>query len=85
MVVEATGGYERPVSAALAAAGLPRPEGTRVGNPRQARGFAKSTGKLAKTDALDTQGWRTSPRRTQRVPGRRRARSRAPAPGWWRC
>ena len=51
VVVEATGGYERPVTAALTAAGLP----VAVVNPRQARDFAKSTGKLAKTDALDAQ------------------------------
>ncbi len=51
VVLEATGGYERPVSAALSAAGLP----VAVVNPRQARDFAKATGKLAKTDALDAQ------------------------------
>ncbi len=49
VVLEATGGYERPLTAALAAAGLP----AAVVNPRQARDFAKATGKLAKTDALD--------------------------------
>lgn len=49
VVMEATGGYEAPVAAALGAAGLP----VAVVNPRQVRDFAKSTGKLAKTDALD--------------------------------
>src|SRR5918992_1163890 len=49
IVLEATGGYQRAVVAALAAAGLP----VAVVNPRQARGFAKATGQLAKTDALD--------------------------------
>ncbi len=49
IVLEATGGYERPVSAALVEAGLPV---SRI-NPRQARDFAKATGQLAKTDALD--------------------------------
>lgn len=49
IVVEATGGYEALVVAALAAAGLP----VVVINPRQARDFAKATGRLAKTDALD--------------------------------
>lgn len=49
MVLEATGGYERPAAAALAAGGLP----VAVVNPRQARDFAKATGRLAKTDALD--------------------------------
>ena len=48
-VAEATGGYEAPVVAALAAAGLP----VVVVNPRQVRDFAKSTGRLAKTDRLD--------------------------------
>lgn len=50
-VLEASGGYELPAVAALAAAGLP----VAVVNPRQVRDFAKSTGKLAKTDALDAQ------------------------------
>ncbi len=49
IVLEATGGYEVPVAAALAAAGLP----VVVVNPRQIRDFAKATGTLAKTDALD--------------------------------
>ncbi len=49
VVLEATGGYERPLTAALAGAGLP----VAVVNPRQARDFAKATGKLAKTDTLD--------------------------------
>jgi transposase len=49
VVLEATGGYEAPVAAALAAAGVP----VAVVNPRQARQFAEATGKLAKTDRLD--------------------------------
>ncbi len=49
IVLEATGGYERPVAAALTAAGLP----VAVVNPRQVRDFAKATGRLAKTDTLD--------------------------------
>ena len=49
MVVEATGGMELPVTLALAAAGLPGA----VVNPRHTRDFAKATGQLAKTDALD--------------------------------
>ncbi len=49
IVLEATGGYQRAVVAALAAAGLP----IVVVNPRQARDFAKATGQLAKTDVLD--------------------------------
>lgn len=51
VVLEATGGYERGVVAALAAAGLP----VVVVNPRQVRDFAKATGRLAKTDVLDAQ------------------------------
>ena len=49
MVVEASGGYERIVVAALSAAGLPV---VRV-NPRQTRDFARAHGVLAKTDGLD--------------------------------
>jgi transposase len=49
IVLEATGGLEAPVTAALAAAGLP----VAVVNPRQARDFAKATGQLAKTDTID--------------------------------
>jgi transposase len=51
VVLEATGGYEVPVAAVLAAAGLP----VAVVNPRQVRDFARATGRLAKTDALDAQ------------------------------
>lgn len=51
VVLEASGGYERPAAAALAAARLP----VAVVNPRQARDFAKATGRLAKTDALDAE------------------------------
>ena len=49
IVLEATGGLEIPVTAALHAAGLP----VVVINPRQVRDFAKATGQLAKTDRLD--------------------------------
>lgn len=48
-VLEATGGDEAPVVAALAAAHLP----VVIVNPRQARDFAKATGRLAQTDAID--------------------------------
>jgi transposase len=51
IVVEATGGLERTVVAALAAAQLP----VVVINPRRARDFAKATGRLAKTDRIDAQ------------------------------
>ena len=51
VVLEATGNLEVPAVATLAAAGLP----VVVVNPRQVRDFAKATGRLAKTDALDAQ------------------------------
>lgn len=51
VALEATGGLEVPVTAALAAAGLP----VAVVNPRQVRAFARATGKLAKTDRLDAE------------------------------
>jgi transposase len=47
IVLEATGGWEALAAATLATAGLP----VAVINPRQARDFAKATGRLAKTDA----------------------------------
>ena len=49
VVLEATGGFEVTVAAAVAAAQIP----LAVMNPRQIRDFARSTGQLAKTDALD--------------------------------
>ena len=49
IVLEATGGYELPLLGSLAQAGLP----VVAVNPRQVRDFARSTGRLAKTDALD--------------------------------
>ena len=51
VLLEATGGLEVPLVSALAAAALP----VVVVNPRQVRDFAKATGRLAKTDALDAQ------------------------------
>jgi len=49
VVLEATGAYHVPLTAALAAAGVP----VAVVNPRQVRRFAESVGQLAKTDRLD--------------------------------
>jgi len=49
VVLEATGGYERQVYAALGAAKLPAV----VVQPGQARNFAKAIGRLEKTDAID--------------------------------
>ncbi len=51
IVLEATGGYERPVVAELAAANLP----VVVVNPRQVRDFARAVGRLAKTDRIDAE------------------------------
>ena len=48
-VLEATGGMEVRLAAALAAAGLP----VAVVDPRRVRAFARATGRLAKTDRLD--------------------------------
>lgn len=49
IVVEATGGYERPLVAALLDAGLP----VAVANPAHVRHLARGLGILAKTDAID--------------------------------
>ena len=49
VVLEATGGYERTIRDALLERGIP----VFVANPKRVRDFAKSLGKLAKTDAID--------------------------------
>lgn len=49
VVLEATGGYEHLVVAALATAGLP----VVVADPRQVRDFGRAVGQLAKTDRID--------------------------------
>ena len=46
VAMEATGGYERALTAALGNEGVP----TTVLNPRHVRDFARSQGMLAKTD-----------------------------------
>src|SRR3954469_6090942 len=51
VVLEATGGYEAPALAALQAAPTP----AAAINPRQARDFARATGRLAKTDQIDAE------------------------------
>jgi transposase len=51
VVLEATGGLPAPLASALALAGIP----VAVVNPRQVRDFARATGQLAKTDAIDAQ------------------------------
>jgi transposase len=52
VLLEATGGYEAPLLHALLQTGWPI---TRI-NPRQARNFARASGQLAKTDAIDARG-----------------------------
>lgn len=49
IVMEATGGYEKPLAAALNLAQL----NIAIINPRPIRDFAKAVGKLAKTDKID--------------------------------
>jgi transposase len=51
VVLEATGGFETTVAAAIAAEQLP----LAVVNPRQIRDFARAIGRLAKTDTLDAE------------------------------
>ena len=51
VVLEATGGFEMLVAGELELAGLP----ISLVNPRQVRNFARATGRLAKTDAIDAQ------------------------------
>jgi transposase len=50
IMLEASGGYEIAAAGELAATGLP----VAVVSPRQVRDFARATGRLAKTDAIDT-------------------------------
>ncbi len=51
IVMEATGGYEKPIAQSLQKAGL----SISVVNPRPIRDFAKALGKLAKTDRIDAE------------------------------
>lgn len=53
VVLEASGRYERPAAAAIAASEARI--AVAVVNPRQARDFARATGKLAKTDRIDAE------------------------------
>jgi transposase len=88
LVLEATGGLERLVAAALALAGLP----VAVVNLRQVRDCAKATGRLAKTDALDAAALAHFAEASSLSPARcpmRSARSWPPwssaATDWWAC
>jgi transposase len=49
VILEATGGLETPVAAALATAGFQ----VCIVNPRQVRDFARAMGRIAKTDRID--------------------------------
>jgi transposase len=49
VIMEATGGLEMPAAVALTSAELPLV----IINPRQSRDYARSTGRLAKTDRID--------------------------------
>jgi transposase len=49
IVMEATGGYEKPLANAIAKAHF----NAAIVNPRQIRDFAKAMGRLAKTDRID--------------------------------
>lgn len=51
VIVEATGGYQAPLVAALTVAGIV----VAVVNPRQVRDFGRASGQLAKTDVLDAE------------------------------
>lgn len=64
IVIEATGGYERPALFAVQDAGL----AIALINPRQARDFAKALGQYAKTDRLDAAVLAEFARRVQPVP-----------------
>jgi len=69
VVLEATGGLERELVAALIDGGW----SVAVVNPRQIRDFAKAIGRLAKTDSIDAQtlalfAQRVQPRTTQKTP-----------------
>jgi transposase len=49
IILEATGGYEKPLAAELVQAGY----NVIIANPRQVRDFARGIGTLAKTDPID--------------------------------
>lgn len=51
VILEASGRYKRPTVATIASVGI----AVSIVNPRQARDFAKTTGRLAKTDKIDAE------------------------------
>jgi hypothetical protein len=80
VVVEATGGLERGLGAALAQAGI----ALAVVNPRQVRDFARAAGLLAKTDRSTPMRWRSTASGCARHHVRR---ARPPIRRWprWSC
>jgi transposase len=64
LICEATGRHHHALQTAAAQAGVP----LTVVNPRQARDFARSLGRLAKTDALDADSLRLLGQRLQPAP-----------------
>ena len=77
VVIESTGGYERPLAVALWHAQIP----VSLINPRQARDFAKSSNRLEKTDAIDARmlawfGQVFNPRRYE-YPGKNRLKMKS--------
>jgi transposase len=78
VILEATGGYEIPVAASLAGAGLP----VAVVNPRQIRDFARATGQLAKTDTLDARLIALFAEAVRPAPGPCPMRRPAPSANW---
>jgi transposase len=75
IVLEATGGYEQALTIQLQAAGLP----AIIVNPRRVRDYARSSGRLAKTDKIDAQviaEFATSPRLSVRELPDAKARQR---------
>ena len=64
VVLEASGGYERPIMTALSEA----ERHTACVNPRQAREFARATGRLAKSDRVDAKVLAEMGRALQLVP-----------------
>ena len=81
VAVEATGGCETVVASALAAAQLP----LAVINPRQMRNFARSTGKLTKTDHLDAAAIAHFAEAIRRPRGAWPTAKPWPSANWWRA
>ncbi|WP_240621087.1 IS110 family transposase [Pseudooceanicola lipolyticus] len=72
VILEASGGYERPVISALSEAGRL----VTCVNPRHAREFARATGRLAKSDRVDAQVLAEMGRALQLAPASQRSAER---------